>query len=46
MTELCKYCKDTHETMDKIKHCMDIRKGLVKGNLVMHGLNAEKLKDW
>lgn len=45
----CEYCQqESHPTMESIEHCMNIRKGIVKANLVMHGVDTqgERMENW
>ena len=45
MGEKCHYCQGTHETIEKIKNCMNIRTNIVNSNLIMNGYEGERLKE-
>ncbi len=46
MTEKCEWCQETnHDTMEKIKKCMNIRVNIVNSNLIMHGYEGERIKE-
>ncbi len=40
----CNFCKSNHDSMEKIKNCLNIRVNMVNSNLIMDGYEGERIK--